>query len=254
LSPGSLWAVPAGTKLILPSPNGSRLSLAGGNKPVLAGWSSTSTPAIRISLKLQRAVISAPAKLTSSKRARQGNVLETRSGKVAADKAPVPFGVDPAFEHTCAEAFAFRPGTHVGPESGAVRANSDQGHACAGIANDGVQRAKPAGVSVVEGGSVGTVQSLEQCLGIKSSRRHRFQRRQTLPGRCLGSGFLRRQSGRAEVIGAGDRRTAMNRDAFWCSLDHGRIPGAIEEGIVECEPMRHLPEQPYCFGRRGAAI
>lgn len=37
LSPGSLWAVPAGTKLMLPSPNGSRLSLAGGNTPVMAG-------------------------------------------------------------------------------------------------------------------------------------------------------------------------------------------------------------------------
>jgi 2-phosphosulfolactate phosphatase len=37
LSPRSLLAVPSGTKLMLPSPNGSRLSLAGGGTPVLTG-------------------------------------------------------------------------------------------------------------------------------------------------------------------------------------------------------------------------
>jgi len=37
LSPGSLAAVPPGTKLMLPSPNGSRLSLACGATPVLTG-------------------------------------------------------------------------------------------------------------------------------------------------------------------------------------------------------------------------
>ena len=37
LSPVSLLAVTAGTKLMLPSPNGSRLSLAGGGTPVMAG-------------------------------------------------------------------------------------------------------------------------------------------------------------------------------------------------------------------------
>ena len=37
LSPASLLAVPAGTKLMLPSPNGSRLSLTCGSRPVLAG-------------------------------------------------------------------------------------------------------------------------------------------------------------------------------------------------------------------------
>jgi 2-phosphosulfolactate phosphatase len=37
LSPASLWAVTAGTRLMLPSPNGSRLSLACGNTPVLTG-------------------------------------------------------------------------------------------------------------------------------------------------------------------------------------------------------------------------
>jgi 2-phosphosulfolactate phosphatase len=37
LSPASLEAVRAGTRLMLPSPNGSRLSLACGDKPVLAG-------------------------------------------------------------------------------------------------------------------------------------------------------------------------------------------------------------------------
>lgn len=37
LSPGSLLEIPAGTRLMLPSPNGSRLSLAGAGTPVLTG-------------------------------------------------------------------------------------------------------------------------------------------------------------------------------------------------------------------------
>lgn len=37
LSPASLQALPPGTMLMLPSPNGARLSLAGGDRPVLAG-------------------------------------------------------------------------------------------------------------------------------------------------------------------------------------------------------------------------
>ena len=37
LSPPSLAEIPSGTKLLLPSPNGSRLSLAGGAIPVLTG-------------------------------------------------------------------------------------------------------------------------------------------------------------------------------------------------------------------------
>ena len=37
LSPASLAAAPSGLRLLLPSPNGSRLSLAGGAPPVLAG-------------------------------------------------------------------------------------------------------------------------------------------------------------------------------------------------------------------------
>jgi 2-phosphosulfolactate phosphatase len=37
LSPSSLATIPGGTKLLLPSPNGSRLSLAGGSVPVLTG-------------------------------------------------------------------------------------------------------------------------------------------------------------------------------------------------------------------------
>jgi len=37
LSPASLLTIAAGTRLMLPSPNGSRLSLAGGATPVLAG-------------------------------------------------------------------------------------------------------------------------------------------------------------------------------------------------------------------------
>ena len=36
LSPVSLQAIPSGTRILLPSPNGSRLSLAGGGTPVMA--------------------------------------------------------------------------------------------------------------------------------------------------------------------------------------------------------------------------
>ena len=37
LSPQSLLALPAGTHIVLPSPNGARLSLACGSMPVIAG-------------------------------------------------------------------------------------------------------------------------------------------------------------------------------------------------------------------------
>lgn len=52
LSPASLLQIPAGTRLMLPSPNGSRLSLAGGGTPVLAGCLRNAAAVARAALGL----------------------------------------------------------------------------------------------------------------------------------------------------------------------------------------------------------
>jgi 2-phosphosulfolactate phosphatase len=52
LSPASLRAIEPGTRLMLPSPNGSRLSLAGGGRPVLAGCLRNASAVARKALKL----------------------------------------------------------------------------------------------------------------------------------------------------------------------------------------------------------
>jgi 2-phosphosulfolactate phosphatase len=52
LSPVSLLEIPAGTRLMLPSPNGSRLSLAGGGTPVLAGCLRNTAAVARAALDL----------------------------------------------------------------------------------------------------------------------------------------------------------------------------------------------------------
>ena len=52
LSPASLAKISAGTKLLLPSPNGSRLSLAGGDTPVLAGCLRNAAAVARAARKL----------------------------------------------------------------------------------------------------------------------------------------------------------------------------------------------------------
>ncbi|WP_225771023.1 2-phosphosulfolactate phosphatase [Inquilinus sp. Marseille-Q2685] len=54
LSPASLLEIPAGTRLMLPSPNGSRLSLAGGSTPVLAGCLRNAAAVARAALDLAR--------------------------------------------------------------------------------------------------------------------------------------------------------------------------------------------------------
>ena len=54
LSPLSLIAVPAGTRVMLPSPNGARLSLAGGDRPVLAGCLRNATMVARIARQIAR--------------------------------------------------------------------------------------------------------------------------------------------------------------------------------------------------------
>ncbi|MGF6229735.1 2-phosphosulfolactate phosphatase [Inquilinus ginsengisoli] len=54
LSPASLLEIPAGTRLMLPSPNGSRLSLAGGGTPVLAGCLRNAAAVARAALGLAR--------------------------------------------------------------------------------------------------------------------------------------------------------------------------------------------------------
>ena len=52
LSPASLRAIPNGTKLMLPSLNGSRLSLAGAGKPVVAGCLRNSAAVARVARKM----------------------------------------------------------------------------------------------------------------------------------------------------------------------------------------------------------
>lgn len=52
LSPASLRTIPYGTKLMLPSPNGSRLSLAAGGKPVVAGCLRNAGAAARLARKM----------------------------------------------------------------------------------------------------------------------------------------------------------------------------------------------------------
>lgn len=54
LSPVSLLEIPAGTRLMLPSPNGSLLSLAGGGTPVLAGCLRNAAAVARAALNLAR--------------------------------------------------------------------------------------------------------------------------------------------------------------------------------------------------------
>lgn len=54
LSPASLLEIPAGTRLMLPSPNGSRLSLASGGTPVLAGCLRNAAAVARTALRLAR--------------------------------------------------------------------------------------------------------------------------------------------------------------------------------------------------------
>lgn len=54
LSPASLLQIPAGTRLMLPSPNGSRLSLAGGGTPVLAGCLRNAAAVAQAALTLAR--------------------------------------------------------------------------------------------------------------------------------------------------------------------------------------------------------
>lgn len=52
LSPVSLRTIPNGTKLMLPSPNGSRLSLAGEGKPVVAGCLRNAAAAARLAREI----------------------------------------------------------------------------------------------------------------------------------------------------------------------------------------------------------
>jgi len=53
LAPSSLLAIPAGTRLVLPSPNGSTLSLATGDLPTLAGCLRNATAVARKAQQLQ---------------------------------------------------------------------------------------------------------------------------------------------------------------------------------------------------------
>jgi 2-phosphosulfolactate phosphatase len=61
LSPASLRAIPAGTRLVLPSPNGATLSLATGGTPTLAGCLRNARSVGRAALSLGQDVLVVPA-------------------------------------------------------------------------------------------------------------------------------------------------------------------------------------------------
>jgi 2-phosphosulfolactate phosphatase len=61
LSPLSLHRIPAGTKLVLPSPNGSTLSLATGGKPTLAGCFRNSRAIAKAAQETGRGILVVPA-------------------------------------------------------------------------------------------------------------------------------------------------------------------------------------------------
>jgi 2-phosphosulfolactate phosphatase len=61
LSPNSLREIPAGTRLVLPSPNGSRLSLATGATPTLAGCLRNARAIAEYAMELGRQIALIPA-------------------------------------------------------------------------------------------------------------------------------------------------------------------------------------------------
>ena len=61
LSPASLRAIPAGTRLVLPSPNGSTLTLATGAVPTLAGCLRNAAAVARAAARLGRRIRVVPA-------------------------------------------------------------------------------------------------------------------------------------------------------------------------------------------------
>lgn len=61
LSPTSLKTIPAGTKLVLPSPNGATLSLGTGNTPTLAGCLRNATAVARAAQQVGRTIAVIPA-------------------------------------------------------------------------------------------------------------------------------------------------------------------------------------------------
>jgi 2-phosphosulfolactate phosphatase len=61
LSPTSLQTIPAGTKLVLPSPNGATLSLGTGETPTLAGCLRNATAVARVAQQVGRTIAVIPA-------------------------------------------------------------------------------------------------------------------------------------------------------------------------------------------------
>jgi 2-phosphosulfolactate phosphatase len=61
LSPKSLAAIPPGTKLVLPSPNGSTLTLASGDKPTVAGCFRNAGTVASTAQQLGRRILVVPA-------------------------------------------------------------------------------------------------------------------------------------------------------------------------------------------------
>ena len=61
LSPASLTSIPTGTRLVLPSPNGSSLSLATGNKPTFAGCLRNTQSVAQAALSVGAKILVVPA-------------------------------------------------------------------------------------------------------------------------------------------------------------------------------------------------
>lgn len=61
LSPASLMVIPKGTKLVLPSPNGSTLTLAAGDKPTLAGCLRNANAVASAAQELGKKILVVPA-------------------------------------------------------------------------------------------------------------------------------------------------------------------------------------------------
>jgi 2-phosphosulfolactate phosphatase len=61
LSPASLLSIAEGTKLVLPSPNGSALSLSTGNKPTIAGCLRNANAVAQVAGQLGKIIVVVPA-------------------------------------------------------------------------------------------------------------------------------------------------------------------------------------------------
>jgi 2-phosphosulfolactate phosphatase len=145
LSPASLAAIPEGTKLMLPSPNGSRLSLAGGDTPVLAGC-----------LRNAAAVAQAARRIAG-----EGDVAVVPAGERWPDGS-----LRPAIEDLLgAGAIIHHLGLPCSPEAQIAR----DAYRSAGIAVAALIRASVSGRELIDGGFPRDVEiAVEECVSARA--------------------------------------------------------------------------------------